>query len=144
MSKINLIKLNFSDHDFKIIKNIRKKVFTDELGISEFHLFDEYDSVCDHFILFDGRNAVGTVRIILIEKTIKLERMAILKNFRTKNYGKNCILDIKEYYSTLGISQMILDSIYSVRGFYKKCGFIEEGKIFQRVGIDHIRMSLMF
>jgi len=144
MSKINLIKLNFSDHDFKIIKNIRKKVFTDELGISEFHLFDEYDGVCDHFILFDGRNVVGTVRIILIEKTIKLERMAILKNFRTKNYGKNCILDIKEYYSTLGISQIILDSIYSVRGFYKKCGFIEEGKIFQRVGIDHIRMSLMF
>ena len=41
-------------------------------------------------------------------------------------------------------SKMFLDSIYSVRNFYKKCGFIEEGEIFQRVGIDHIRMSLTF
>ena len=37
---------------------------------------------------------------------------------------------------------MILDSIYSARDFYKKCGFLEEGEIFQRVGIDHVRMSL--
>ena len=73
---------------------------------------------------------------------VKLERMAILKDFRTKNYGKNCILQLKEYYLAHGFSQIILDSIYSVRGFYKKCGFIEEGDVFQRVGIDHIRMSL--
>ena len=77
-----------------------------------------------------------------MDQKIKLERMAILKEFRTKQYGKNCILQIKEYYSALGFSQIILDSIYSVKGFYKKCGFIEEGEIFQRVGIDHIRMSL--
>ena len=70
--------------------------------------------------------------------------MAILKEFRAKNYGKNCILQITEYYSKKNFSRIILDSIYSVRGFYKKCGFIEEGEIFQRVGIDHIRMSLTF
>ena len=38
-------------------------------------------------------------------------------------------------------SKIILDSIYSVKDFYQKCGFIEDGIIFQRVGIDHIRMS---
>jgi predicted GNAT family N-acyltransferase len=68
--------------------------------------------------------------------------MAILKKFRMKNFGKNCILKIREYYSSKNFSQLVLDSIYSVRGFYKKCGFIEEGHIFKRVGIDHIRMSL--
>ena len=77
-----------------------------------------------------------------MEKMVKLERMAILKDFRTKNYGKNCIFQLKEYYSEHGFSHIILDSIYSVREFYKKCGFIEEGDVFQRVEIDHIRMSL--
>ena len=144
MVEINILKLNFNDEDFSHIRNIRKSVFNTELGISESELFDKNDETCDHFLIFNGEKIVGSVRIRSIENTIKLERMAILKEFRTKNYGKNCLLQIKEYYSTKNFSRMILDSIYSVSGFYKKCGFIEEGDIFQRVGIDHIRMSLTF
>ena len=144
MIEINILKLNFNDEDFSHIRNIRKSVFNIELGILESELFDKHDETCDHFLIFDGKKIAGSVRIRSIENTIKLERMAILKEFRAKNYGKNCIFQIKEYYSTKNFSRIILDSIYSVRGFYKKCGFIEEGEIFQRVGIDHIRMSLTF
>ena len=68
--------------------------------------------------------------------------MAILSEFRGKNYGKSAISQLTEYYSIEGYSKMILDSIFSVKDFYKKCGFIEEGETFQRVGIDHIRMYL--
>ena len=142
MQNVHLLKLNFEDEDFLIVKNIRKNVFTDELGISESELFDEYDEICDHFILFDGKNPVGVIRFVSLEKKIKLERMAIIMEFRTKNYGKNSILQLTEYYRTQGYSEIILDSIYSVRNFYKKCGFSEKGEVFQRVGIDHIRMSL--
>ena len=142
MSDIHLLKLDFNDSDFSIIENIRKTVFTDELCISKSDLFDKHDKTCDHFILFDGENFVGSVRIVTVDQQLKLERMAILKKFRAKNYGKNCVLQLKEYYQNQGYSKIILDSIYSVRGFYKKCDFIEEGEIFQRVGIDHIRMIL--
>ena len=142
MIEINILKLNFNDEDFSHIRNIRKSVFNTELGILESELFDKHDETCDHFLIFDGKKIVGSVRIRSMNTSIKLERMAILKEFRTKNYGKNCILQIKEYYSTKNFSRIILDSIYSASGFYKKCGFIEEGEIFQRVGIDHIRMSL--
>jgi predicted GNAT family N-acyltransferase len=144
MLEINIIKLNFNDKDFSIIKNIRKEVFSTELGISQSKLFDEYDELCDHFLMFDGKNIIGSVRFTKIDQKIKLERMAILKKYRRKNYGKNCILQLKEYYNTLGYAGMILDSIYSVKNFYKKCGFVEEGDIFRRVGIQHIRMSLTF
>ena len=142
MVKAHLLKLDFNDKDFLHIRNIRKTVFHVELGISESELFDKYDESCDHFLIFDGKNIVGSVRAISIDEKIKIERMAILKNFRTKNHGENCISQIKEYYSTRGFSKIILDSIYSVKKFYQKCGFIEEGMVFQRVGIDHIRMSL--
>jgi predicted GNAT family N-acyltransferase len=144
MIEINILKLNFNDEDFSHIRNIRKSVFNTELGILESELFDKHDETCDHFLIFDGKKIVGSVRIRSMNTSIRLERMAILKEFRTKNYGKNCIFQLKEYYSTKNFSRIILDSIYSVRGFYKKCGFIEEGEIFQRVGIDHIRMSLTF
>tara|TARA_B100001123_G_scaffold233805_1_gene262364 strand:- start:358 stop:792 length:435 start_codon:yes stop_codon:yes gene_type:complete len=142
MVEINLLKLNFDDNEFSHIRYIRETVFTNELGISKQELFDKNDETCDHFLIFDGKEIAGSVRIISMEKVVKLERMAILKDFRTKHYGKNCIFHLKEYYSVYGVSHIILDSIYSVRGFYKKCGFIEKGDVFQRVGIDHIRMSL--
>ncbi len=144
MGDINLLKLNYNDQDYVLIQNIRKSVFHYELGIPESELFDECDENCDHFLIFDGKNVTGSVRIVQIEKQIKLERMALLKPYRSKNYGKNCILQLIEYYSSLGFSKIILDSIYSVRGFYHKCGFTEEGDVFQRVGIDHIRMYLTF
>ena len=118
-----------------------------ENNISELlgdELFDDFDNSCDHFLIFNGKNVVGSLRIIVMEDKIKLERMAILNEYRAKNYGKLCILHIKEYYSALDFSQIILDSIYSVKDFYKKCGFTEEGAIFQRVGIDHIRMFSKF
>ena len=144
MIEINLLKLNFHNKEFSHVRDIRESVFHRELGISKKDLFDEQDETCDHFLIFDGKQIVGSVRMRSIKKIIKLERMAILKDFRTKNYGKNCILQLKEYYSKIGYSKIILDSIYSVRNFYKKCDFIEEGEIFQRVGIDHIRMTLTF
>ena len=131
MAKINLLKLNFDDQEFSHIQNIRETVFTNELGISKQELFDKNDETCDHFLIFDGKEIAGSVRILSIDNLVKLERMAILKDFQ-----------LKEYYSEHGFSHIILDSIYSVREFYKKCGFIEEGDVFQRVGIDHIRMSL--
>jgi len=142
MSQIQVIRLNFKDNDFIKIKNIRKIVFTDELGISESELFDESDEFCDHFIIFNGKNIVGSVRFVSSGKSVKLERMGILQEYRAKNYGRDCIVQLKEFYNALGYTQIFLDSIYSVRNFYKKCGFLEEGEIFQRVGIDHIRMSL--
>ena len=143
MSNIYLLKLHFEDNDFAIIIDIRKNVFANELGIPESNLFDKYDETCDHVILFDEKNPIGTIRFVRVGKNVKLERMAILSEFRAKSYGKNAILQLKEYYQTQGYSKIILDSIYHVRNFYKKCGFLEEGKIFQRVGIDHIRMSLV-
>ena len=141
---IHLLKLNFKDQDFSIIENIRKKVFSDEMNISESKLFDEHDESCDHYILFDGKQSVGTIRFLTVNDVIKLERMAILSEFRGKNYGKSAILQLIEYYRLMGYSKIILDSIFSVRGFYKKCQFVEEGETFRRVGIDHIRMSLTF
>ena len=144
MGKIHLLKLNYKDQDYLLIQNIRKIVFHDELGISESKIFDRSDKTCDHFLIFDGKKIVGSLRILHFDKKIKLERMAILKEFRGQGYGNASILQIKEYYSALDFSQIFLDSIYSVREFYRKCGFIEEGEIFQRVGIDHIRMLLVF
>ena len=45
MVEINLLKLNFDDKEFSHIRDIRKTVFTNELGISKQELFKLMDSI---------------------------------------------------------------------------------------------------
>ena len=126
----------------KEIKEIRKTVFHDELNIPESCLFDEYDVTCDQFLIKNDEITVGALRLRKENNAIKLERMAILPKFRKMSFGLRTISEIKRYCMEKNESKILLDSIYDVRGFYRKCGFGEIGTIFERVGLPHIRMEL--
>ena len=141
---MKIIQISFSDKEFFIIKNIRKTVFSNEMGIPESELFDRFDVESDHFLLLENNDVIGSVRLRKIENIIKLERMAIYEKFRKQNFGHDAIRQIIDYYKEKKIEKIILDSIYDVRGFYKKCGFTEVGQIFDRVGLPHITMELSF
>tara|TARA_B100001013_G_scaffold12448_1_gene7370 strand:+ start:1093 stop:1518 length:426 start_codon:yes stop_codon:yes gene_type:complete len=126
----------------KEIKEIRKVVFTDELNIPESYLFDEYDKTCDQFLIKNDEITVGALRLRKENNAIKLERMAILSKFRKMSFGIKAINEVKKYCITGSESKILLDSIYDIRDFYKKCGFSEIGKVFDRVGLPHIRMEM--
>ena len=137
---ISLLKISIDGT--KEIKEIRKVVFTDELNIPESYLFDEYDNTCEQFLIKNGEITVGALRLRKENSAVKLERMAILSEFRKMSFGLRTIGEVKKYCMTKNESKIFLDSIYDVRGFYRKCGFGEIGTIFERVGLPHIRMEL--
>ena len=138
---MNIRQINFTDEYFQEIRKIRKTVFYVEMQIPESVLFDKYDETSDHFIFEHEHDVIGSVRLRRVENNMKLERMAIYENFRGKNFGNDAISQIITHYKN---KKIILDSIYNIRDFYKKSGFIEVGKIFDRVGLPHIRMELSF
>jgi len=142
IDQLKIQKINFSDSDFLKVRKIRKTVFSDEIGISESELFDKFDEVADHFLFVVQENVIGSVRLIQVENSIKLERMAIYREYRMHDFGYDAIKQIIDYYKEKSIEKIILDSIYDIRNFYKKCGFTEVGKIFDRVGLPHITMQL--
>ena len=135
-------KINFSDSDFLKVRKIRKTIFSDEMGISESELFDRFDEIADHFLFVEQDNVIGSVRLIQVENSMKLERMAIYREHRQHNFGYDAIKQIINHYKEKSIEKIILDSVYDIRNFYKKCGFTEIGKIFDRVGLPHIKMEL--
>ena len=134
--------LRKSNSDIEEIKEVRKVVFNNELKIPESYLFDEYDNTCEQFLIKNNEITVGALRLRKESNAIKLERMAILPKFRKMLFGSKAISEVKKYCIIKNESKISLDSIYDVRGFYKKCGFGEIGTVFKRVGLPHIRMEL--
>ena len=137
---ISLVKI--PNHNIKEIKEIRKVVFSDEINIPESYLFDEYDETCDQFLIKNNEITISALRLRKENNAIKLERMAILPKFRKMSFGLRTISEIKRYCMEKNESKILLDSIYDVRGFYRKCGFGEIGTVFERVGLPHIQMEL--
>ena len=137
---INLLKI--PNKNTKEIKEIRKVVFTDELNISESYLLDKYDETCDQFLIKNGEITIGALRLRKENNAVKLERMAIISEFRKMSFGIKAINEVKKYCITKSKSKIFLDSIYDIRDFYKKCGFTEIGSVFERVGLPHIRMEM--
>ena len=134
--------LKKENNDIAEIRRIRKLVFTDELKIPESCVFDEFDNTCVQILISNNGTIIGTLRLRKYNDGIKLERMAILLQFRKMSFGTKVIDEVKKYCIMNGESKIFLDSIYDVRDFYKKCGFDEIGKVFERVGIPHIRMEM--
>ena len=122
---------------------IRTKVFCEEQKISKEIEFDNLDHLCGHFLIFDYKKAIGTARVRQKEKNIlKIERVAVLLEFRRLKVGSILIKNIIEHYMNLDDNKsIILHSQVAVANFYKSLNFISYGNEFFEDGIPHIAMK---
>ena len=127
-------------NNFEKIKNIRIKIFHDELGLSYFDIFDDDDKNLEQFLILDGKQIVGTFRLREICDSYKIERMGILSEYRLNGLGTLSLDEIKIYSKKMNKSKITLDSIYSVSKFYTNSGFTTIGDVYSKVGIPHVKM----
>ncbi len=122
--------------------NVRQIVFREEQGV-DYHedeiLEEELESKT--YLIYMKDIVIGTIRYRFVNDAYKVERFAILKEYRGKGYGKQAF----EFLVNLIISQfnpctITLNSQEPVIGFYEKCGFTKQGKMFVEAGIKHIKM----
>ena len=126
--------------DFEKIREIRISVFQDGIGLSENDIFDADDTFLEQFVILDGQKIIGTFRLRSVDNSYKIERMGILHEYRSKGFGKASLIVIKSLAKKSNKKQIILDSIYDVKDFYAKSGFITIGNMYCKVGIPHIKM----
>ena len=122
---------------------IRTKVFCKEQKISKEIEFDNLDHLCSHFLIFDYKKAIGTARVRQKEKSIlKIERVAVLLEFRRLKVGSILIKNIIKNYMNLDDKKsIVLHSQVAVADFYKSLNFISYGNDFFEDGIPHIAMK---
>ena len=124
---------------------IRTRVFCEEQKISKEIEFDNLDHLCGHFLIFDGVKAIGTARVRQKEKDLlKIERVAVLKEFRRLKAGSFLIKNVIKHYLNLNYNKsIILHSQVAVADFYKSLNFISYGNEFYEDGIPHIAMKYL-
>ena len=122
---------------------IRKKVFCEEQKISKEIEFDNLDHLCSHFLIFDDTKVIATARVRQKEENIlKIERVAVLLEFRRLKVGSTLIKNIIQYFINLNENiSFILHSQVAVADFYKSLNFISYGNKFFEDGIPHIAMK---
>jgi len=136
--KVRLIK---NKEELDVVHKIREIVFIDEQKVPRKLEYDEYEDSSEHIIASYGEKAVGAGRIrIKKDGRIKLERIAVLKEYRGKNIGK-AIMDFMVNYSKKKTPKEIYlhGQLYAIK-FYEKCGFKVRGEPFGEAGIEHIEM----
>ncbi len=101
----------------------------------------DHEEEAHHYLLFLGGKALATARWRETDKGIKLERFAVLPEFRNRGFGalilKEVIKDVKP------LEKMVyLHSQLRAVPFYERNGFIREGPVFYEAGMGHYFMKL--
>ncbi|MCB1140593.1 MAG: GNAT family N-acetyltransferase [Leptospiraceae bacterium] len=139
------IKKITSEEDLNSSFAIRRKVFIEEQKVPESEEYDNWDDLnsnCEHFLLLLSELPIGTGRLRFPNQEGKIERIAILKEYRNKNYGAKLIGFLLKLLKEREISSVYLNSQTSALGFYEKFGFTKEGPEFLDAGIPHYKMTL--
>lgn len=77
----------------------------------------------------------------LDEQTFKLQRMAVLKEYRGNKLGAEIIKEAEAFASQQGFKAIELGAQLSAEKFYQKLGYTAYGEVFQDAGIDHVHMK---
>ena len=125
------------------VTNIRELVFRKEQNVPylEDEMFEEQLEAKTYLIYLKDK-VIGTIRYRYVKDTYKIERFAILKEYRNKGYGKqafNYFIDMIA--ANFNPCTITLNSQEPVIKFYENLGFIPEGEMFLEAGIKHLKMN---
>ena len=142
MKRYKFVKIKSSE-DLNISLKIRKKVFCEEQKISEKIEFDNLDYLCEHFLIDKDKSYIATARVRpKSKKVFKIERVAVLPEFRSLKVGSLLINEIIRFYlNNKKNCSIILHSQVAVEEFYKSLNFTSYGDQFYEDGIPHIAME---
>lgn len=118
---------------------IRRKVFVEEQKVDPTLEYDEHENIATHYLAYYNDFPCGTARWRRTENGVKLERFAVLAEYRNKGIGDALVQKVLE--DVLPLHQKVyLHSQLRACNLYRRHGFVEEGDVFVEAGIEHYKM----
>jgi len=139
-----IYKLVENEEELQGAFEVRRQVFAVEQQIAEELVFEKAEDGDEiDIVVKDEGTVIGTARVVFTaDNTAKIERMAVLKNFRNRGVGKGIISFLNEEFKRRNKTHIVLHAQYQVIDFYRGCGFRESGLPFEEAGIRHVKMEM--
>lgn len=130
-----------TQEDMDACFGIRQKVFVEEQDVPVNLEMDGQDTAARHFAVRADDRIIATCRVRLLGSAAKVERMAVLKEFRSRGIGMVLMKYILQELTRAGDIQLFkLSSQAHAVPFYEKLGFKKRGNEYMDAGIPHYDM----
>jgi predicted GNAT family N-acyltransferase len=122
---------------------IRELVFVQEQKVPRDAEYDEHEENAQHYLATYQGVPCGAARWRKTPNGIKLERFAVLPDFRNKAVGSHILqrvlADVRQAYPN---ELIYLHAQLPAVAFYTRHGFVPEGEMFSECDIEHYKMYL--
>ena len=123
----------------KDVKAIRNKVFVEEQGVPPALEWDGLDEGSYHVLAYSPEGApIGTGRLL---PDGRIGRIAVLPEWRKKGVGRALLDLLLVIANKMGNDEVRLHAQTRAVAFYRKRGFVRQGKEFMEAGIPHVTMK---
>jgi predicted GNAT family N-acyltransferase len=119
---------------------LRHEVFVVEQGVPQELEIDEGDKIATHLVALIGNRVAGTLRILTHGRTAEIGRMAVAAPMRRNGIGTDLMEFAARRVLREGGKQIVLAAQLSACSFYKRLGYLEEGRVFYDANLPHIKM----
>lgn len=123
---------------------IRRRVFIEEQEVPETLEFDQHDRLdadCLHVLIHHDTVPAATGRVRFTNGTAKLERICVLKPYRSHGLGQQVIAALEKMAMEKNVSQCLLHGQTHAITFYERLGFEVVSEVFIEDGIPHVEMG---
>jgi len=133
-----------TEEELKQAFAIREKVYIEEQQINREDEFDEFEDEAEHFLAVESGVPCGTCRYRFTDEGIKLERFAVLPEYRRRGIGDLLMETMLEYINIVHQEdkKVYLNAQVAVIPFYTNFDFVPEGDRFLECDIEHQKMVL--
>lgn len=125
------------------VYTIRRKVFMEEQEVSLEDEFDGMDEESKHYLATVDGHAAGTARWRRTGHGIKLERFAVIQEFRGKGVAKMLVAQVMKdvLADKSGSERVYLHAQMEAVNLYAREGFEKVGNEFMECNIRHVEME---
>ncbi|MGB3404615.1 MAG: GNAT family N-acetyltransferase [Microcoleaceae cyanobacterium] len=140
---MNHLRVQWVDYqrEYLDIQAIRHQVFEVEQNIDHHLEFDGKDEKAQHLLAYWQQQPVGTSRIrYLSPKTAKIERLAVLKEFRGQGIATKLMEFAQLTLQNTEVKEVIVHAQEYIKNLYLNLGFKVIGDRFYEANIPHLKM----
>ncbi len=120
---------------------LRLRVFCEEQGVERAAEQDGRDADAIHLVALEGKELIGTCRLLVEGGVARLGRNAVSSEARGRGVGATLLEAADRAAVRAGADRIRLHAQLRARTLYERSGYAPQGDTFLEEGIEHVTME---